>query len=231
MSVLASGRRAARRRGRGAPATASYVNANAAGAVTITEIPCGMNAARVAGRVVLVLEPGDRIRARVRDVHARGAEPDARHRGREHHRAARLHVVARPRPPGAGTCRRTPAPSPTTRPRPGSSPGRAADPQARPAARATCTAAPGTTPPRGRPRPARSPPPPRRAASAPGPGRRSPATAAGSGARSRSSRAARGCPAPRRSWPRCPSRTSSGSPGAAAADHPARAPPPIGAFT
>ena len=47
----------------------------------------------VAGRLVLVLEARDRIRARVRDVHARRAEADARHRRGEHHHAARLEVV------------------------------------------------------------------------------------------------------------------------------------------
>ena len=47
----------------------------------------------VAGRLVDVLEPGDRIRAGVRDVHAGRAEPDPRQRRREHHRPARLDVV------------------------------------------------------------------------------------------------------------------------------------------
>ena len=40
-----------------------------------------------------MLEAGDRIGARVRDVHAGRAEADARHRRGEHHRAARLDVV------------------------------------------------------------------------------------------------------------------------------------------
>ena len=48
--------------------------------------------ADVARRLVDVLEARDRIGARVRDVHARRAEADARHRRREHHRAARLDV-------------------------------------------------------------------------------------------------------------------------------------------
>ncbi len=48
---------------------------------------------RVAGRLVDVLEAGDRVRAGVRDVDAGGAEADAGHRRAEHHEAARLDVV------------------------------------------------------------------------------------------------------------------------------------------
>ena len=48
--------------------------------------------AHVARRLPRMLEARDRIGARVRDVHARRAEADARHRRREHHRAARLDV-------------------------------------------------------------------------------------------------------------------------------------------
>jgi hypothetical protein len=48
----------------------------------------------ISRRLVLVLDGGDWIRARVRDVHARGAKPDSRHRRGEHHEPAGLDVVA-----------------------------------------------------------------------------------------------------------------------------------------
>ena len=47
----------------------------------------------VSGRPVGARAACDRIRARVRDVHAGRAEPDARHRRGEHHRPARLDVA------------------------------------------------------------------------------------------------------------------------------------------
>src|SRR3954471_12240259 len=47
----------------------------------------------VAGRLVGVLEAGDRVRAGVRDVDAGAAEADAGHRRAEHHPAAGLEVV------------------------------------------------------------------------------------------------------------------------------------------
>ena len=47
----------------------------------------------VSGRPVRSRAAGDRIGARVRDVHSGRAEPDARHRRGEHHRPARLDVA------------------------------------------------------------------------------------------------------------------------------------------
>ena len=119
-------------------------------------------------------------------MHAGGAEADPGQAGGEHHRAARLEVVGVLRPRGAGSARRTRAPSPTTRRRPGWRPGRAAGRRASRAARARRRAWRRTTRPRGRRRRARTRRSPRRARRAGARGRRCPGAGAGSGARSRS---------------------------------------------